>query len=513
MAIKPTNNPMARDFWPRFEKIFTRGIIVAQILVTLMIGGALIVADVFSITDVAFLLTLFAVCFASLAVNLIAFVLITDPFKNLLNAIVHAAGEPTSTPLPNPNSTPYAGIGFKKVLQTVYELSGKSDTPEPESTKKSMHYEILDRALNSTKTGFAILNHHGKILYANKAAPIKVTTRGLEEFQLNFVHDKTLDEWLIECEAHDVHAERTWRRVSNKLPGEEDRRIFDIVASYQKGSSAEVVLTFIDYTDQYMPEEEELDFIAFAAHELRGPITVIRGYLDVLDDELGDQIEEDQKMLLGRLTVSASRLSSYINNILNASRYDRRHLKVHLSEDSIAHIYATISDDMELRAAAQQRLLSVDIPENLPTIAADHGSISEVLGNLIDNGIKYSHEGGTVHISAEAKGEFVEVSVRDEGIGMPTSVVSNLFHKFYRSHRSRETIAGTGIGLYICKAFIESHGGTISVRSAEGEGSTFVFSLPIFSTIADKLASDKNSNEEFIRKKEGWIKNHSMYRG
>jgi signal transduction histidine kinase len=128
--------------------------------------------------------------------------------------------------------------------------------------------------------------------------------------------------------------------------------------------------------------------------------------------------------------------------------------------------------------------------------------------------IKYSNEGGLVHVTAKADGDFVKVSVTDRGIGMPGGVVSNLFHKFYRSHRSRETVAGTGIGLYICKAIVESHGGKIGVRSAEGEGSTFEFTLPIYSTVADKLNADQGSNESLIEHDEsGWIKNHAMYRG
>jgi signal transduction histidine kinase len=97
---------------------------------------------------------------------------------------------------------------------------------------------------------------------------------------------------------------------------------------------------------------------------------------------------------------------------------------------------------------------------------------------------------------------------------MPGNVVSNLFHKFYRSHRSRETVSGTGIGLYISKAIVESHGGKISVRSVEGEGSTFTFSLPIYSTVADKLQAGNNSNESLIDRNDGsWIKNHAMFRG
>ena len=95
---------------------------------------------------------------------------------------------------------------------------------------------------------------------------------------------------------------------------------------------------------------------------------------------------------------------------------------------------------------------------------------------------------------------------------MPESVVANLFQKFYRSHRSRETVAGTGIGLYISKAIVESHGGTISVRSQDGHGSTFTVSIPIYSTVADKLRASDNSNEELISEGRGWIKNHSMYR-
>ena len=176
-------------------------------------------------------------------------------------------------------------------------------------------------------------------------------------------------------------------------------------------------------------------------------------------------------------------------------------------------MYASIADDMQMRASTQHRLLNISIPDNLPTVAADKNSIGEVIGNLIDNAIKYSFEGGVVNVTAEQKGDFVEVSVSDNGIGMPANVLKNLFHKFYRSHRSRESVAGTGIGLYICKAFVESHGGIITARSQENEGSTFSFTLPIYATVKDKLLEDGQLNRQLIRQGSGWIKNHSMYRG
>jgi two-component system phosphate regulon sensor histidine kinase PhoR/two-component system sensor histidine kinase VicK len=197
---------------------------------------------------------------------------------------------------------------------------------------------------------------------------------------------------------------------------------------------------------------------------------------------------------------------------LNTSKYDRRHLQIHLAEDSLASIYDSIKDDMALRASSQRRLLSVNFPEDLPTIAADRSSLSEVISNLIDNAIKYSNDGGSVSATAAVKDNFVVVSVTDNGIGMPGNVVGNLFHKFYRSHRSRETVAGTGIGLYICKAIVESHGGQIGVNSVEGQGSTFTFTVPTYASVADKLQANDHTNAGLITTSQGWIKNHAMYK-
>lgn len=260
-----------------------------------------------------------------------------------------------------------------------------------------------------------------------------------------------------------------------------------------------------------MPDEDDLNFIAFAAHELRGPITIIRGYLDVLSLELEDKLSAQQAELFKRLIVSSNKLSGYVNNILNVSRFDRNRLAFDLSEHTIEDIIKSVKEDAELRASSQSRMLEIDIDgTDLPTIGADLSSISEVLTNLIDNAIKYSNEGGLVKITAEKSGNFVDINVQDFGIGIPNSVMDNLFQKFYRSHRSRETVAGTGIGLYISRAIIEGHSGQMSVKSIEGEGSTFTVSLPIFATISDKLL---DSNSEVIKQPGGgWIKNHGKIR-
>ncbi len=516
----------AKDALPKLKRTATGLITLGQLLFIAGTGALLYFTNIFHVyPEIAVAILLLQAIFGTI-IAIAAYHITAQPLKDLMAAIIHTSGEPSAQTPPNPNDSRFAKNGFRDALQMIYALASKApDTsqkaPAQNATDGTSNpvvapaqtHSLIEAALNETSCGFVVMNQQRVITFANKAAPVNINQAGASQLSLIFNGNDTLDAWLDECAKTAVHAEHTWVRIPNKLPEEENRRFFDVIASYDKGAESEVVLTLVDRTDQYSAGEQELDFIAFAAHELRGPITVIRGYLDVLQDELKDVLQDDQSELFRRLTVSANRLSGYINNILNTSRYDRRHLKMHLAEASLADIYDTIRDDMNLRASAQNRLLSVEIPADLPHIAADTASLGEVIGNLIDNAIKYSNEGGAINVTTAAKGDLVELSVQDHGIGMPGNVVSNLFQKFYRSHRSRETVAGTGIGLYISKAIVESHGGTINVSSEEGRGSTFTISLPTYQSVADKLKAGDNTNEGMIDHQNGWINNHSMFRG
>lgn len=525
MAINPLKSrpQLVKDFWPRFKRGAVVLIITLQVLILIALAALLNYSGFFKENPLGFTATLVAQSILGVVASLIIYRFVAKPVKHLLAALVHVAGEPTTSTPPNPNEEQFEKSGFKPVLQTIYQLASDVKDPIDEVSAEANAAQatavtpsgqsLLSAALDQAICGFVVMNKERRIIYASKNAPLSVDTNGVQSLSLLFGEGDSIEKWWDECEQTAVHAEKTWPRIPNKLPNEEDRRFFDVIASYNKGSESEMVITLVDRTHLYQVGEEELDFIAFAAHELRGPITVIRGYIDVLSDELSTTLQEDQKELFRRLAVSANRLSGYVNNILNTSRYDRRHLRMHLNETTVSDVYDTIRDDMALRASSQGRLLNVTIPEGLPTIAADTASLGEVFGNLIDNAIKYSNEGGSINVSASSKGDTIEWTVEDHGIGMPSSVVSNLFQKFYRSHRSRETVAGTGIGLYISKAIVESHGGTISVRSEDGHGSTFIVTLPTYKMVADKIKQDNNGNEALISSNGSWIKNHNMYRG
>lgn len=521
MAVK---KPLGiNDFYRRHHRRSLAVVIIFQFVSAAVLAGALIVGNVLMHQQPIFWMLIGLTLIVGLAVNIIALGVIIEPVKAITAALSYVAGEKSAPRPPNPNTTAYVHDGTKSMLDLIYGLTLKQDggeatgseTQEHTSDPASKGKHTLESALTHSASSVVILSPDNQIIYSSPTAPVRTNPKGKKSLDLMFDSgDVSFDYWLEDCRKDKVESEKIWTRVHTNPDSAEEPRIFDIAASYSRDSETEVTLVFQDRTDQYEPDEKDLDFIAFAAHELRGPITVIKGYLDVFDDELGESLTEEQQTLLGRLVVSSNRLSTYINNILNVSRYDKKHYRVDLTEQRLFDIYDAISHDMEMRASTLGRILAVDLPHDLPTVAADANSITEVFANLVDNAIKYSNEGGIIKVSAELAGDFVEIEVTDNGIGMPDSVVHNLFHKFYRSHRSREQVAGSGIGLYISKAIVESHGGTISVRSSENKGSTFTFSLPLYSTVAEKLkSSDNGNNEKVIKTKSNWISNHNMYRG
>lgn len=437
------------------------------------------------------------------------------PVDVLSRAVTHVSGQASDVLPPNVNGTMHERTGLKDMLDVIYKLATNSAPLDAGDADDRKQRAAMVSLLENLPFGVIGLDNDGKVTYCNDAAPVVIDTKGTRNIQLMFDANDTLDSWREKAAERSISESKEWHHIQTAVPGQPNRKVFDVYAQHRSHdiSGIDTVLVTIDHTDSYSRGEENIDFISLAAHELRGPITVIHGYLDVLQDELQDQLKPDQSALFERLKVSAFRLTGYINNILNVAKYDRQHLKLSLQEERLEDIWKSIEPDIALRASTLNRLMQVSIPSDLPTIAADRTSLGEVLVNLIDNAIKYSHEGGIVQVAAAVDGDYVKCSITDHGIGMPAMVVSSLFKKFYRSHRSSQQFQGTGLGLYISKAIVESHGGSIGVRSTEGEGSVFTFSIPIYSTVADKLLDNDNSNQGIIRSGGGWIKNHAMYKG
>lgn len=239
------------------------------------------------------------------------------------------------------------------------------------------------------------------------------------------------------------------------------------------------ILTIHDDSKEDQLEKMKLDFVSMAAHELRTPLTALNSYLYIFIKENKDALNAEQNKFLNRMNISTQQLMSLVENLLSVSRIERGVFKVYLEPiDWVTYVKEYV-DEMIPRAAEKSLTLTFS-PPTLPIsrVLADKSRINEVLLNLLANALAYTSPGGKIDVSIEQKGDQVITRVSDTGQGIPPDALPHLFSKFYRvSGKLEQGSKGTGLGLYISKAMIEAHHGTISVDSKMGIGSTFSFTL------------------------------------
>jgi len=245
-----------------------------------------------------------------------------------------------------------------------------------------------------------------------------------------------------------------------------------------EGTLVNIIGSVHDVTRFREAEEMKAMFISVISHELKTPVALIKGYANTLRREDAHWDEETVRDSLAIIEEESDRLDRLINNLLEASRIQAGTLKMELSDVSIPKLAARAVERFRVQVAKHQ--LQLDFPPDFPPILADEERLQEVFSNLISNAIKYSPHGGTIRVGGRAHRDHVELFVSDEGLGIPLDKQSRLFEPFYRvdSGLGRRT-QGVGLGLFLCKAIVEGHGGRIWVESAPGKGSTFRFTLPL----------------------------------
>ncbi len=187
------------------------------------------------------------------------------------------------------------------------------------------------------------------------------------------------------------------------------------------------------------------------------------------------------------LTPSATGSTRLISDLLDISRIESgRALKLRWDEVNLADILTSVAE--EQRSYSGRHELTLELPEQLPRVAADRDKVAQIATNLVSNAIKYSPAGGQIHIKVSEESDRLIISVRDEGIGIPEDKLPSLFSRFYQvDSSSTRKIGGTGIGLFLVKHLTEAHGGEVWVESTPEAGSTFYFSLPKL-TVAEREA-------------------------
>jgi two-component system, OmpR family, phosphate regulon sensor histidine kinase PhoR len=239
-----------------------------------------------------------------------------------------------------------------------------------------------------------------------------------------------------------------------------------------------IVSVFHDISDLKRLEKIRRDFVANVSHELRTPVTIIKGYAEtLLSGEISSNAERANRFV-GIIHEHSERLANLIADLLSISEIESGELSLDLAPLRIEGVAKRVATLLEPKARAKGIRIDCTGLETAPSVLADHGRIEQVLVNLLDNAIKYTPENGAVIISARDERDKLRVSVTDTGIGIPANELSRVFERFYRvdKGRSRDE-GGTGLGLSIVKHIVQLHGGTATVESTPGAGSTFSFTL------------------------------------
>jgi len=252
------------------------------------------------------------------------------------------------------------------------------------------------------------------------------------------------------------------------------------------GAVAGRIFAFRDISGDRLVEQVKSDFVSTVSHELRTPLTSIYGFAETLlrqDVMFG---EEERQTFLRYIASESQRLTSIVDTLLNVARLDTGDLQVNIAETDVRDVVGQVLETVS-GAELNGHEFVVDLPDEPLAAKADPEKLRQVCTILVENAIRYSPEGGTVTVGAARHEDMVEVSVADEGIGIPQSDQEQIFRKFYRGSDAelRAGAGGTGLGLFIARGLVTAMGGRIWVSSQEGEGSRFAFELP--AAVADPV--------------------------
>jgi len=246
----------------------------------------------------------------------------------------------------------------------------------------------------------------------------------------------------------------------------------------RNGNRQGMILVFHDLTRLKQLENTRKEFVANVSHELRTPLSMVKGYVETLINGAKDDPNVATRFLQ-TIEKHADRLTYLIEDLLTISRLESGQIVMNLQKVELQSLANAVVNDLQSRADDKKVVLENQVPADV-MVQADADRIQQVLFNLVDNAIKYGRTEGHVWIGARVvDNHMIEVSVRDNGPGIPPDAIERVFERFYRvdKARSREQ-GGTGLGLSIVKHIVQSHRGEVWVNSAVGQGTTFLFTLP-----------------------------------
>jgi two-component system sensor histidine kinase VicK len=369
-------------------------------------------------------------------------------------------------------------------LDKIAKMLIKRDLALTDSKEKLIKEKgKVDAVINSLTDGLIMIDLEQKIILINpKAQSIlnvtkeeKLIGKVLPEL-VNFPHIKELYEVLTKTEGH--CREKQCELILKELI----EKIYEMQTTLVVTETQEIIGTLIilhDVTRERLINKMKSEFITIAAHQLRTPLTGIKWSLEMINTNV--ITEEEKKEFLDKAYQSNERMIKLVNSLLIVSRLEEGRFVYKFSEIQIENLIQEIIENFKIQIKNKAIGCVFSKPKiPLSKIKADLEKIQIVLENLIDNAIKYTPQNGKIIISLKENNNKIEVSIKDSGMGISKENRERLFTKFFRSAEALKIeTSGSGLGLFIAKNIIEAHKGQIWMKSKEGRGSTFYFTLPI----------------------------------
>ena len=396
---------------------------------------------------------------------------ITEPIEKIRKGAEHFSAGDLSHRLPAPETEEMASLS-----EALNNMAAQLD--DRMKTVVSQRNE-LEAVLASMIEGVVAVDMQERIISMNQAAgrmfecdPARSQGRNLQEVIRNLALQRFV-----------VRALSSETSISDDFVlyrGEE--RILNIHSTplYDAQEQIGTLLVINDVTQLRHLEHVRSDFVANVSHEIKTPLTAIKGFVETLQQSEVEEPEERARFL-GIILKHVDRLNAILEDLLTLSRIEREgvHTDVKRRDTSILEVVQTAVQVCQPRADARGIEFRINCPEEIQA-RVDATLLEQALVNLIDNAVKYSGNGSSVWIDIDRSDSQIQIHIRDEGPGIPQRHLPRLFERFYRADKARSRkLGGTGLGLAIVKHIVQVHGGHVTVESALGKGSTFTLYLPV----------------------------------
>jgi signal transduction histidine kinase/CHASE3 domain sensor protein len=343
----------------------------------------------------------------------------------------------------------------------------------------------LESVLDSTRDGLLMADGQGEILFANRAMEAMWRSVGISE--RGSIWDRVIA--LAQLTGHAEEYADVFEGLAAD-PEAEYESEFAVPSQGRAfvGRTAPVhdehghllgrIFILREVTREREAERLKDEFVATVSHELRTPLTSIRGFVELLQAGEGGDLTPDQRRFLAVVDRNSDRLLHLVGDLLLIAQLDANTLRLEPEELDVADLAVEAVESA--RPSAEEAGLRLELlVDDAPRIRGDRARLAQLVDNLVANAIKFTPSGGIVEVAAGARHGTVTLSVRDTGPGMSSEELGGLFERFYRTRRAAERqVPGTGLGLAISRAIAEAHGGTITVSSRVGVGTTFTLELP-----------------------------------